>query len=144
MKLISTDERIVERAGNSIPEIVAAGGWEAFRDIESEVIRDVSAEDNIIIDAGGGAIIRPQNVGTLRRRGILFWLTACASTIAKRIGGDTQRPSLTGDKSFIEEIEEVMKTREPLYRAAAHHIVDTEGRAPHELAADILKQLRDE
>lgn len=141
MKVLSTDELIVRRAGKRIPEIVAESGWDRFRDIESEVIRDVSAMDNIVVDAGGGVIIRPQNVEALRKNGKVFWLTAQIKTIAKRIHTDTERPSLTGNKSFIDEISEVLKQREPLYKEAAHHVIKTDNRKPEKIAEEIAEKV---
>jgi len=128
-ELISTDAEVVQRAGQTIPAIVEQHGWEYFRDRESDVCLDLAGRDNLIIDTGGGAILRQRNVDVLKTNGKLFWLTASVQSIAARIGGDTQRPSLTGTKSFIEEIEEVLKERAPRYRMAADHIVETDGRS---------------
>ncbi len=47
-------------------------------------------------------------------------------TIVGRIGQDTQRPSLTGTKSFTEEVEEILRDREPKYQAAADHVIHTD------------------
>ncbi|WP_455241938.1 shikimate kinase [Petrachloros mirabilis] len=137
-ELISTDKEIVKRAGRSIPEIVQEKGWEYFRDLESDVCRDLAGRDNLVIDTGGGAILRQGNVEALKRNGTLFWLTASVDTIAGRIGGDTQRPSLTGAKSFVEEIEEVLRERTPKYQAAADHVLSTEGQSIQQLATIIL------
>lgn len=137
-ELISTDKEIVKRAGRSIPEIVQEKGWEYFRDLESDVCRDLAGRDNLVIDTGGGAILRQGNVEVLKRNGTLFWLTASVDTIARRIGGDTQRPSLTGAKSFVEEIEEVIRERTPKYQAAADHVLSTEGQSIQQLATIIL------
>ena len=63
--LVSTDKEIVRRTGRSIPEIVAEQGWEHFRNLESEVCTDLAGRDNLVIDTGGGAILRQQNVGAL-------------------------------------------------------------------------------
>lgn len=126
MNVVSTDKMIVERAGKSIPEIVASSGWDYFRDLEAEVIKQVSQLDNVIVDAGGGVIIRDANTQNLKKNGIVFWLTASVPTIAKRIKADTQRPSLTGAKSFVEEIEEVLAQRIPLYRSASDYEISTE------------------
>jgi len=141
-KVISTDERIIETAGMSIPEIVGKYDWDYFRDIESKVVAEVSRRDGIIIDAGGGVIIREKNTQALRATGIVFWLTATVDTIAGRIGSDDQRPSLTEKKSFIEEIREVLEARTPLYRAAAHHIIETDNKTPLEVAEQILSDYR--
>ena len=56
-----------------------------------------------------------------------------------RIEGDDQRPSLTGTKSFTEEVEEVLERRRPLYRRIAHYEVDTEGRTVEEVAAEACR-----
>lgn len=139
--VVSTDAEVVARAGRSIPEIVQEKGWEYFRDLETEVCRDVGCREGLIVDTGGGAILRPQNVDVLKVHGTLFWLTADVATIARRIGGDTQRPSLTGTKSFVEEIEGVLVERIPKYRAAADHIVATDDRTIDEIVGSILSSL---
>jgi len=139
--LISTDTEIVKRAGRSIPEIVAQDGWDYFRELESEICRDLAGRDNVIIDTGGGAVLRPQNVEVLKRSGTLFWLTASVETIKRRIGGDTQRPSLTGTKSFMDEIREVLEERTPKYQAAADHTIATDGRTAETVAQTILSHL---
>ena len=60
-RLVSTDEEIIRRAGKSIPDLVAAQGWEYFRDLESAVCQDLAGRDNLVIDTGGGAILRDEN-----------------------------------------------------------------------------------
>jgi shikimate kinase len=135
----STDEEIVARAGSSIKNFVEAKGWDAFRDLESEVVREISTRDSLIIDTGGGAILRQENVDALRAGGHVFWLRAPAAVLADRIKDDTQRPSLTGRKSFVDEIEEVLAARTPLYTAAAHDIIDVETMTPIQIAENILE-----
>ncbi len=137
MEVVSLDQEIVRQAGRSIPEIVAADGWPAFRDLEAEVTKQVAQRDRVIIDAGGGVILRPENVDHLRRRGKLVWLRASVSVIVGRIEGGTQRPPLTAGRSFTEEVEEVLRERTPLYEAAADYQVDTDGRTPEEVAAAV-------
>ena len=137
--LVSTDAEVVKRAKLSIPEIVKQFGWDYFRDLESAVCRDFAAQDGLIIDTGGGAILRAENVEALRRSGTLVWLTATVETITRRIGGDTQRPSLTGTKSFTDEIRDVLTERIPKYQAAAHHIVATDGISSAQVAERIKR-----
>ncbi len=137
-ELVSTDKEIVRRAGCSIPEIVKDHGWEHFRDLESKVCRELAEKDNLVIDTGGGAILRQQNVDVFKQNGRLFWLTASVETIARRIGGDTQRPSLTRTKSFVDEIQEVLHERTPKYQAAADHVVATDGRSIPQIIEEIL------
>ncbi|MGH7232081.1 MAG: shikimate kinase [Nitrospiraceae bacterium] len=140
--MISTDDEIVKRAQLSIPDIVKQFGWDHFRELESEVCRDVASRDGLVVDTGGGIILRPQNVEALKAHGILFWLTAEAETVRMRIGGDTQRPSLTGTKSFTEEIEDVMRERRPKYQAAADHVIATDHRTLSDVVEAILEKVK--
>ncbi|MEY4705099.1 MAG: Shikimate kinase [Nitrospirota bacterium] len=140
-ELVSTDKEIVTRAKRTIPEIVALKGWEYFRDLESEVCRELAGRDQLVIDTGGGAILRAQNVEALKKNGTVFWLTASVETIAKRIGGDNQRPSLTGTKSFVDEVQDVLRERAPKYQAAADHVVATDDRSIDQLVEVLLALL---
>ena len=137
-EVVSTDVEIVKREGAPIPEIVQRYGWEPFRDRESEVCRDLGAKDRLVIDTGGGAILREENVRALKANGLLVWLTAEVKTIARRIGGDDQRPSLTGIKSFVDEIEEVLQQRLPKYQAAADQVIRTDELSPAEIADRVI------
>jgi shikimate kinase len=139
--VVSTDKEIVRRARSSIPEIVSAHGWDYFRDLESEVCKELAERDNLVIDTGGGAILRQQNVDVFKRNGRLIWLTASVETIAARIGTDTQRPSLTGAKSHVEEIRDVLSERMLKYQAAADLTIATDNRSIDEVATTILGQL---
>ncbi|MDO8357945.1 MAG: shikimate kinase [Nitrospirota bacterium] len=136
--LVSTDAEIVARAKRAISEIVAQEGWDYFRDLESDICRELASRDQLVIDTGGGAILRPQNVEALKQSGRLFWLTASVETIATRIGGDNQRPSLTGTKSFVDEIADVLRERTPKYQAAADHVVATDDRSIDQLVETLL------
>jgi shikimate kinase len=137
-ELVSTDAEIIKRAQHSIPEIVAQKGWEYFRDLESDICREFAGRDQLVIDTGGGAILRAQNVEALKKNGTVFWLTASVETIVKRIGGDNQRPSLTGTKSFVDEIQDVLRERTPKYQAATDHTIATDNRSVNHLVETIL------
>ena len=136
--LVSTDAEIVNRAKRTIPEIVARDGWEYFRNLESDICRELASRDQLVIDTGGGAILRAQNVEALKKNSTVFWLTASVETIVKRIGGDNQRPSLTGTKSFVDEIQDVLRERTPNYQAAADHSIATDDRSITQLVETLL------
>lgn len=141
LEAASLDAEIVRRAGMPIPAFVERAGWPGFRDLEEEVVRAAAARDGLVIDCGGGVVEREANFAPLRAAGPVFWLKASTAAILARIGGDTQRPSLTGTKSFTEEVAEVLERRTPLYRRIAHHEVDTDGRAIPEIVAEIRRRL---
>ena len=139
MRVIGMDAEIERRAGKPIPEIVEEYGWDHFRDIESQVAADLGSDDELVIDAGGGVIVRPQNIESLKKNGIIFWLVADEETIVERIKDGTQRPSLSGSKSFVEEVAEILTERKPKYEAAANHTIDTANNSPEQAAEKITE-----
>ena len=139
--VMSTDAEIVMEAGQSIPLIVEQFGWDHFRKLETQICQKLTSQDNLIIDTGGGLILKEENVKLLKANGKFYWLTAEVSTIASRISGDTQRPSLSGTKSFVEEIEEILEIRKPHYQAAADHIIPTDQISPEHIADSILSRI---
>jgi len=135
---ISMDAEIVRKAGISIPEFVEQNGWPKFRDLETEVARELAARDNIIIDCGGGIIERPENIPALRINGLIFWLQASVDVIVSRIADSTERPALIEGKTFTEEVAEVLERRTPLYSGAAQHTINTDNMTPEQVADSIL------
>jgi shikimate kinase len=144
IKCIAMDEKIVQKAGMSIPDIVENHGWTIFRDMESEVAKELAKFDNIIIDTGGGIIERPENIKALKRNSLIVWLKASVGTIVSRIQGGTERPSLTGGKSFTEEVAEVLEQRNPKYRNAAQYGIDTDRLTPEQVADRIIEIWKEE
>lgn len=140
MKKISTDAVIEERAGMTINEFVKKNGWSAFRNLEEMVIKEISDMDGIIIDTGGGVILRQSNLDALKKNGTIFFLNAEAKILAERIKSENTRPSLTHGKEPWEEVEDVLKERLPLYKKAADHIIDT-GKLPPEKVAEIILEI---
>lgn len=136
-ELFNMDAAIADVAGCAITEFVEQKGWNAFRDLESEVAREAGARDHTVIDTGGGAVLRPRNVTALKANGRMVWLQAGADVIARRIQNATDRPSLTGNKTFLDEIAEVLAARAPLYAAAADLVISTEERTVADVAQEI-------
>jgi len=139
MTYMGMDAQIVKKAGMPIPEIVEKSGWPGFRDMESEVARELAGRDHLIIDTGGGVIERPENIEALKTNARIFWLKASVEVIVLRIHQDTQRPALIAGKTFTEEIAEVLEQRTPKYQSAAHHEIDTDPLAPEQVAEMIIQ-----
>jgi len=138
MRCISMDREIVNRAGMSIPEIVAKEGWPGFRDRETRLAEDLAGRDNIVIDCGGGVIERAHNIEALRSNAGIFWLKASVAVIVKRIQQDTQRPALVEGRSFTDEVAEVLERRTPMYRGASDYEIDTDNLTPAEVTDQII------
>ena len=139
MPCISMDDEIVTRAGMSTPEIVEKYGWQRFRDLESDVARELTGRDNVIIDTGGGVIERPENIEALRMNACVVWLKASVPTIVSRIQGGTERPPLTSGKTFTEEVSEVLERRNPIYKIASQYEIETDNVTPDQVANSIIE-----
>jgi len=138
-QFIEMDELIVQRLGQTIPEIVQRYGWQKFRDVEAEITHEVAGLDNVVNATGGGVVTREENIRELKKKGKLVWLKADLDTLLRRIGGNDQsRPSLTG-KPQREDMEAVLAERSPIYERVADFIVDTEDKMPEEVAEAIAK-----
>jgi shikimate kinase len=142
---VDADVELELRAGRSIAAIFVEQGEPAFRDLESQVLADLAAGDRRVIAAGGGVILRPENRGILKRLGPVVWLQADADTIAQRVAADDttldRRPNLTVDGGRA-EIEQLLAARAPLYAQCADFSIETSGRTPDEIAAEVLAHVR--
>ncbi|HJV35551.1 shikimate kinase [Geomonas sp.] len=139
MPRVVMDDEIEKRAGMSTNEIVAKWGWPKFRDIESEIARELSNQDRLVIDTGGGVIERAENMEALSRNGRIIWLKASVETIVSRIESGTHRPALVAGKTFTEEVAEVLERRTPLYQSAANYVVETDGMSPYQVAEMVVE-----
>lgn len=141
---VDTDPLIEQQAGMVIAEIFRRFGETHFRDLESRVIAGLDSAADAVISAGGGAILREENVRCLKANSLVVWLTAAPETLHGRISGDAtttdRRPELT-NLSGLEEIRHLLAKREPLYRRACDVQVDTEGRSAEQIAAVILEEM---
>lgn len=143
--LVDLDQVLVAEAGRSVADIVAQEGWEEFRRREKDLVTRYRKTRGQVLATGGGVVLDPENVEALRENGILIWLTAEAAAIQARLEADRPgeefRPSLTG-RGSSSEVLEVLKIREPLYRAAAQLIIDTTKPSVLQVVQEILAALK--
>ena len=124
---IDSDKYIESSTGKTIKRIFEEEGEEGFRKIETDAIARLSKMDNKIISAGGGVILRKDNVKNLKDNGFLVLLEATPEIIHNRIAQDEkttqQRPSLT-DKTPLNEIKHLAQ-RENSYKNASDYTINT-------------------
>jgi shikimate kinase len=137
---VDLDEHVVERTGQSVRAFVERYGWKAFRREETSVLVEAAVAKNRIVATGGGIVLAPPNVELMRRSGRVIWLRAAARTIRSRLradlGGVTMRPPLT-QRGTLEEIEDLLKLRNPFYQKAMDFCLDTDRRSIDEIAHQI-------
>mgnify|MGYP005837846115 CR=1 FL=1 len=141
---VDLDQMLVVEAGRSIAEIVAAEGWPGFRRREKELVARVATRPGQVLAPGGGVVLDRENVALLRKHGLVIWLHADPASLRRRLrqdqGSRDFRPSLTGADPGV-EMERVLAEREPLYRAAAHAVLDTTELTIPEVVDLILRKI---
>ena len=131
---LDTDEQIEKRCGCSIRSLIETKGEACFRDLESEVIREIASSGCRILSTGGGAILREENVRYLRRNGRLFFLNAELS----RLRATDSRPL----SDTAEKLKLLYQERMPLYRKTADVVVPDMA-TPQEEADYIIMKRKD-
>lgn len=126
-KYLELDAMLVEKAGMSISEIVEKYGWDHFRQLESQLVKEVSFLDSVIISTGGGVVTKDENISALKKNGQLIFLQAPSSILKERLMAHHDLPALTDKNDPIKELDNVLKERLPLYKKAADAIIDTSG-----------------
>ncbi len=74
MEFVDTDVEIERVSGKPVPEIFKSVGEKGFRDIEAEVIAQISTRTHTVIATGGGAVLRQENVTALKGNGRIFFI----------------------------------------------------------------------
>ncbi len=130
------DAEVAGRLGCSIGELWGQRGEAAFRDLEAAQVARLASRGPLVISTGGGVVLRPDNVTTMRASGVVVWLTASPTSLARRVGSGEGRPLLAaGDPAT--RLAEILEERRAHYAGAAHHTVDTEGRTAEEVADEV-------
>ena len=134
------DREIEERSGVDIPGIFDKEGEAGFRDRESAMLEELSAEQGLLVATGGGAIQREHNRQLMKTSGKIVYLHASIEEQVRRTARDRKRPLLQrGDPRKV--LTELMDRRDPLYREIADVIVTTDGRSPRTVAQEICRAL---
>ena len=142
LELIDTDEAISEAEGCSISEIFDVQGEQAFRDMETELIKMLVDEHvrETVISLGGGLPVRSENRELLKKCGKVVYLRTSPEEVYNRIKDDTSRPLLRGDDP-LSKIKKMQEDRGGFYEEAADIIIDTDGKTPEEIVIEIIGSL---
>lgn len=142
---VDTDAQIEALTGRTIREIFDLDGAGHFREIEAQVVAELARQRGQVLSVGGGAVLDPDSRRLLRAAGACVWLTAPPQELCRRLASDPssrdRRPPLTG-ATLLDEIQQVLNERLPIYESMADLVLDTLGRSPDELADAIVAWLR--
>lgn len=138
-RFVDTDSLVEQRLGCSVAQVFERFGEEFFRQQETEVLRSLEVERQLVIATGGGVPTRPENVRSLRRHAVLVLLTAAPEVIVQRIQPVHSRPKLASAPDVLAEVHRLLREREPAY-ACADLRLDTSALHPEE-AVQRLEEL---
>lgn len=134
LPFVELDDELLKRTDRStIPEIFEADGEEAFRALETEALKEVLKAESFVLSPGGGILGADINRTLFVEAGVsVVFLETSFDEIAKRLEGDVDRPLF----SDPDKAKELFDSRQPVYRAAASQIIQTDGRSPEEIAKE--------
>ena len=139
-RFVDADHEIEARTGATIPWIFEIEGEACFRRREADVIRDLSAQQGLVLATGGGAVLNPASRALLAERGTVIYLRASIGSILQRTAHDKNRPLLqTADPRG--KLEQLWTERDPLYREIADLVIDTGRPNVQSMVQTILDQL---
>ena len=136
-----TDELIVKREKKEITDIFADNGEEYFRDIESEVAKDVSALENTVISTGGGMVLRKENISKLRKNGVIVNLEITDVVIKKRLEKEREKRPLIKGADF-EEVLAKLEKRKEFYANCEYKIIVSNEKTVKDVAEEIIDLLK--
>lgn len=123
LRFSDSDQVIEQRIGCPIREYFEREGETSFRDIEEQVLDELTQQSGVL-STGGGAVLRDANRQRLHTRGKVVYLKSTPEELMRRLRHDTQRPLLqVGDP--LQRLRELYTVRDPLYRETAHFVIDT-------------------
>lgn len=138
---LDSDREIEQRTGAGIPLIFELEGEAGFRGRERAVIDELTQLPGIVLATGGGAILDPDNRRHLADRGTVVYLQTSVEQQLARTGRDRNRPLLQTEDPK-RRLEELLATRDPLYREVADLTVSTDGRTARDVVNQILRAIR--
>ncbi|MDF2801775.1 MAG: shikimate dehydrogenase [Anaerocolumna sp.] len=137
-----TDALIVSKKGQSISDIFAVHGESYFRNLETNLIKDLIDQiSNAVISVGGGLPIQPGNAELLQRLGTVIYLKTSRESIKERLLSDTTRPLLKNAEGES-RLDELYTYREPIYQSASDLVITTDNKGIDEIVYNILESRR--
>lgn len=124
LPFLDSDALIEQRLGCSIREYFEREGEERFRDLESQVIDELTAGAAGVISTGGGSVLRPLNRQHLHQRTRVVYLRSSPEEVFRRLRHDRNRPLLQVADP-LQRLRDLFQARDPLYHESAHFVIET-------------------
>jgi shikimate kinase len=135
-----TDADVEAAAGRTISDIFVESGEAHFRELERAAVASALSAHDGVLSLGGGAVLDEETRRLLAgpEHTVVFLRVGLAEAV-KRVGLGTSRPLLLGN--VRSRIKVLLDERTPIYESVADLVVDTDQRAPEDIADEIRKAL---
>jgi shikimate kinase len=140
LSFFDSDHEIERRIGCSIRVFFEREGEASFRDIEEQVIAELCGRAGSVLATGGGTVVREANRDALRASTTVVYLRSTPEELFRRLRHDMHRPLLQVADP-LRKLRDLFAERDPLYRKAAHFIIETGRPSVPSLVNMILMQL---
>ena len=137
-EFVDTDALVEAKATKTISQIFAQEGETAFREMERQVVLELSGRQQTVISTGGGLVVNLENMISLKEHALVICLCASPETIFERTRYASHRPLLR-QAAPLERIRQLLAEREPFYRQA-DVLINAEGRSVREVAQHVLHE----
>ena len=142
-RFVDSDHCIEDRIGCTIRAFFEREGEDAFREVEEQVLADLTFSlRQSVMATGGGSVLRASNRQHLRERTHVVYLRSSPEELLRRLRHDTKRPLLQVADP-LQRLKDLHAVRDPLYREIAHTTVDTGRPSIAMLVSTIVQQLED-
>lgn len=138
VQLRDTDHAIEDQQGRSISDIFMDEGEPRFRELERAEVATALASHSGVLSLGGGSVMDPEASAALAGHTVVF-LDVGIAEAAKRVGFDRSRPLLAVNPRA--QWIRMMEARRPTYERLATITVQTAGREPDDIAAEVAQRL---
>ena len=136
---VDTDDVIEKASKQSIADIFEKDGETVFRELEKQVLKEISQHHSLVIATGGGLVTIPENWGILHQ-GIVIWLDLDLKRSIKRIESDDKKRPLLNDDDLSQTFSQIYESRKPIYLESDLRI-EVEDQSPYEVASMIAEHL---
>ena len=137
---LDTDEMIQSRTGKTIADIFAQDGEPVFRELERQVVQELSTKTKTVISTGGGLPTNPENLAGLKSFALVVCLWSSPDKIWNRVKNQSHRP-LLHDPDPQKKIQDLLAAREPFYKQA-DVLVNTDVRNVREVVQQLVVQYK--
>lgn len=136
-----TDQDVEAAEGRSISDIFVDDGEPHFRALEHDAVTAALADHDGVLALGGGAVTDPRTREALAGHPVVFLRVGLTDAV-KRVGLGVSRPLLLGN--VRSRMKALLDERAPVYESVATVVVDTDGRTPEEVAAEVRRALEED